>query len=76
MKITCLYLLESRMSIWQSRVCSFRHAIAPLLQDCRVLPDRIFGLELGDAEYIRNAGGMSVGFILLDSWAKPGYIVC
>lgn len=26
-------------------------------QDCRVLPDRIFGLELGDAEYIRNAGG-------------------
>jgi len=25
--------------------------------DCRVLPDRIFGLELGDAEYIRNAGG-------------------
>ena len=27
------------------------------MQDCRVLPDRIFGLELGDAEYIRNAGG-------------------
>ena len=22
-----------------------------------MLPDRIFGLELGDAEYIRNAGG-------------------
>ena len=27
------------------------------MQDCRVLPDKIFGLELGDAEYIRNAGG-------------------
>ena len=25
-----------------------------------MLPDRIFGLELGDAEYIRNAGGMHV----------------
>lgn len=25
--------------------------------DCRVLPDKIFDLELGDAEYIRNAGG-------------------
>lgn len=27
------------------------------LQDCRVMPARIFGLDLGDAEYIRNAGG-------------------
>ena len=27
------------------------------MQDCRVLPDKIFGLDLGDAEYIRNAGG-------------------
>ncbi|KAK9828647.1 hypothetical protein WJX72_001294 [[Myrmecia] bisecta] len=25
--------------------------------DSRVLPDQIFGLQLGDAEYIRNAGG-------------------
>ncbi len=25
--------------------------------DSRVFPDQIFGLKLGDAEYIRNAGG-------------------
>ena len=26
-----------------------------------MLPDKIFGLELGDAEYIRNAGGACRG---------------
>ncbi|CAK0760045.1 hypothetical protein CVIRNUC_002739 [Coccomyxa viridis] len=42
----------------QSKDLAIKKAVSIVTcMDCRLLPDRIFGLELGDAEYIRNAGG-------------------
>ena len=46
------------MRACKSCICLPFISISPHnMQDCRLLPDRIFGLDLGDAEYIRNAGG-------------------